>query len=118
MGDFFPIYLYFGLAAVVTGITLYLSSWIRSSSESATHFFPYESGIKREANLFRDRFPLRHYLVALIFLILDVEVIFLYPWAVVARKLGSFGFYEMLFFLAILGVGFIYIWRKGGLAWE
>lgn len=79
---------------------------------------PYESGIQTETHLQQERFPLRHYLVALIFLIFDIEVIFLYPWAVIARKLGPFAFYEMAFFLVALLVGFIYVWRKGGLEWE
>jgi NADH-quinone oxidoreductase subunit A len=66
----------------------------------------------------QERFPLHHYLVALIFLVFDIEVIFLYPWAVVAKQIGPFAFYEMLAFLLILLVGFAYVWRKGGLNWE
>ena len=79
---------------------------------------PYESGILTETHLLQERFPIRHYLVALIFLVFDIEVIFLYPWAVIAKKIGPFAFYEMGFFLAALLVGFAYIWRKGGLQWE
>ena len=79
---------------------------------------PYESGIITETHLMQERFPLRHYLVALIFLVFDIEVIFLYPWAVVSKEFGSFAFYEMAFFLVAMFVGFAYIWRKGGLEWE
>lgn len=79
---------------------------------------PYESGIQTETHLLQKRFPLRHYLVGLIFLVFDIEVIFLYPWAVVGKSIGPFAFYEMAFFLSILLVGFLYIWRQGGLEWE
>lgn len=79
---------------------------------------PYESGIQREANLLHERFPIRHYLVALLFLVFDIEVIFLYPWAVIAKEIGSFAFYEIFFFLSIIFVGFAYVWKKGGLEWS
>jgi NADH-quinone oxidoreductase subunit A len=78
----------------------------------------YESGIQTETHLMKERFPLRHYLVGLIFLVFDVEVIFLYPWAVIGKTIGPFAFYEMLFFLIALFVGFAYVWKKGGLQWE
>lgn len=79
---------------------------------------PYESGMQTQTQLLNKRFPLPYYLVALVFLVFDVEVIFLYPWAVVAKSIGSFAFYEMAFFLISLLVGFAYVWRKGGLNWE
>jgi len=79
---------------------------------------PYESGIQTETHLLQERFPLRHYLVGLMFLVFDIEVIFLYPWAVIGKKIGAFAFYEMTFFLVALLVGFAYVWRKGGLQWE
>ncbi len=78
----------------------------------------YESGIKTHANLMQERFAIQHYLVALLFLLFDVEIVFLYPWAVVCKLLGSFAFYEMVFFMAILLIGFAYIWRKKGLQWQ
>lgn len=79
---------------------------------------PYESGIQTETHLFQQRFPLRHYLVALIFLVFDIEVIFLYPWAVVAKNLNAFAFYEMAFFLVTLMIGYLYLYKKGGLEWD
>ncbi|HQI75044.1 MAG TPA: NADH-quinone oxidoreductase subunit A, partial [Candidatus Latescibacteria bacterium] len=63
------------------------------------------------------QFNLRYYLIALVFLIFEVEVVFLYPWAVVLRTIGAFAFWEMIVFLAILLVGFAYVWRKGDLSW-
>jgi NADH-quinone oxidoreductase subunit A len=79
---------------------------------------PYESGILTETHLLQKRFPLKHYLVALIFLLFDIEVIFLFPWAVVAKEIGPFAFWEMSFFLLILLIGFSYVWKKGGLEWH
>lgn len=118
MSSYFPIYIYFGLVALVTLTVIALSTLFPSQSGTPSKFLPYESGIKTETHLLQERFPLRHYLVALIFLIFDVEVIFLYPWAVVAKEIGPFAFFEMAFFLIFLLVGFIYIWRKGGLQWD
>lgn len=118
MDDFLAVSLYLGLVLIVTGLLVLLSAAVKGPPSSALKFLPYESGIRTQADLFEQRFPLRHYLVALIFLVLDIEVIFLYPWAVVAKEIGPFCFYEMVFFLACLLVGFAYIWRKGGLKWE
>lgn len=118
ISDYIPVYLYFGLTFVVTLATLGVSGLFPSKKDSEVKFLPYESGIQTETHLLQQRFPLRHYLVALIFLVLDIEVIFLYPWAVVEKSLGTFGFYEMFFFLCTLLIGFIYVWRKGGLEWQ
>lgn len=118
MSDFFPVYIYLGLVTVITLATLGLSALFSSKKTSKVKFMPYESGIQTETHLLQERFPLRHYLVALMFLVFDIEVIFLYPWAVIGKTIGPFAFYEMVFFLIVLLLGFIYIWRKGGLEWE
>ena len=65
-----------------------------------------------------DRFSIKFYLVAILFIIFDVEVVFMYPWALMFRELGLAGFVEMLVFIAVLGVGFAYAWRKGALEWR
>lgn len=118
MADFFAVYLYFGLVLLVTVIVLGLSALFPARRTDDVKYMPYESGIQTETHLLQKRFPLRHYLVALIFLVFDIEVIFLYPWAVVGKQIGQFAFYEMAFFLVVLLVGFAYVWRKGGLQWE
>lgn len=118
MTDFFPVYVYFGLIAFITLIVVGISSLFPSNTSAPAKFFPYESGIITDTDLMHERFPIRHYLVALIFLVFDIEVIFLYPWAVIAKVIGAFAFYEMAFFLVALLVGFAYIWKKGGLIWE
>ncbi len=126
MSEYVPVYIYFVLVFVVTLSILGVSalslpglfSKKRNDADEKIKHMPYESGIQTSTNLLQERFPLRHYLVALIFLVFDVEVIFLYPWAVIAKKIGPFAFFEMAFFLAALLVGFAYVWRKGGLEWE
>lgn len=112
------IFLYLGLCIVVTLLVLGASGLFPARPGSPDKYMPYESGIRTHAELLQKRFPLHHYLVALIFLVFDVEVIFLFPWAVVAQDLGGFAFYEMLFFLVVLLAGFAYVWRKGGLKWD
>ncbi len=118
MSDYFPVYVYFGLVVAITLVVLAISGLFPSIKSSPTKFMTYESGIKTQTHLLQKRFQLRHYLVALLFLVFDIEVIFLYPWAVVAKSIGPFAFYEMMFFLIALLVGFAYVWRKGGLEWE
>jgi NADH:ubiquinone oxidoreductase subunit 3 (subunit A) len=118
VSEYFNIYLYFGLAAIVTLAIVAACALFPSKSKGAAKFLPYESGIITETNLLNRRFPMHHYLVALVFLVFDTEVVFLYPWAVIAKQYGSFAFYEMTFFLLVLLIGFAYIWHKGGLQWE
>lgn len=118
MSDYYAVYLYFGIVALVTLIVLGLSALFQPKIIYPTQYLPYESGIITETHLLQERFPIRHYLVALIFLVFDIEVIFLYPWAVIAKEIGAFAFYEMAFFLVALLVGFGYVWQKGGLQWE
>ncbi len=78
---------------------------------------PYESGILPFGDAKR-RFPVQFYLVAVLFILFDVEVILMYPWAVAARKLGLFGLVEMVIFVAILLVGFVYAWKNGAFKWQ
>ena len=66
----------------------------------------------------RERFPVKFYMTAILFIVFDVEVVFLYPWAVVFRQLGWFGFAEMIVFVAVLAIALVYVWRKGALEWE
>lgn len=118
MTEFTSIYIYLGVVAAVTFTVALLSGLFPSIRDSFTKFLPYESGIQTSTNLLKERFQLRHYLVALIFLVFDIEVVFLYPWAAVAKTIGPFAFFEMAFFLVALLIGFAYVWRKGGLEWE
>src|SRR5439155_22859330 len=78
---------------------------------------PYESGVWPIGSA-RERVPIRYYLIAMLFLLFDVEAVFLYPWAVVARELKVYGLVAMLAFVAVLGLGFLYVWKRGALEWQ
>ena len=79
---------------------------------------PYESGVKRMIGLAEQKFSVKFYLLAILFLLFDIEAVFMYPWAVSVRELGWFGFAEMVLFIVILVVGYVYAWAKGALDWE
>jgi NADH:ubiquinone oxidoreductase subunit 3 (subunit A) len=119
VSEFFPVYVYFGLVALVTAITLGVSGLFpQAKTANRVKYMSYESGNITDTHLLRKRFPLRHYLVALMFLVFDIEVIFMFPWAVIGKQIGAFAFYEMAFFMIALLVGLAYVWRKGGLEWQ
>lgn len=118
MADYTSVYIYFGLVSLITILVTACGAIFPSFKSTPAKYLPYESGIQTETHLLRERFPLHHYLVALIFLVFDIEVIFFYSWATVAKEIGPFAFYEMLFFIVVLFVGFAYVWKKGGLQWE
>src|SRR5262245_47593707 len=79
---------------------------------------PYECGIDHPVGTARERFSVKFYLVAMLFLLFDIEAVFLFPWAVVYRDLKLFGFFEMLLFIVVILAGYIYAWKKGALEWE
>ena len=78
---------------------------------------PFECGESQLVSP-HQRFSVKFYLIAVLFILFDVEVVFLFPWAVIFKRLGMFGLIEMIVFLVILGVGLVYVWKKGGLDWE
>ena len=104
-----------GFAVILLGTAALLGQ--RTRHRAAAKRQSYESGIP-VIDRAHKRISVRFYLVALIFVVLDVEVAFLYPWAVMFKKLGMFGFAEMGVFIAILFVGYVYVWKKGALEWE
>jgi NADH-quinone oxidoreductase subunit A len=109
------IFLLLGVIFVAGGL---ITSWlIRAHRPYPSKLTTYECGETPLGDT-RVRFNIRFYVVALIFLIFDVEVVFLFPWATVFRELGWFAFIEMMIFLAILFVGYAYVWRKGDLDWD
>lgn len=110
------------LIMVVIGVALGLlltaaSMYFGPRRPTAAKLAPYESGIIPTTPA-RQRFPVKFYLMAMMFIVFDIEAIFLYPWAVQLRSLGKFGLIEMFTFVAILFVGLLYIWRKGALDWD
>jgi NADH-quinone oxidoreductase subunit A len=113
---YFPLLVLFGFAAVIVMALLVIAQKIGPKSYSAVKSEPFESGNPPRGDA-RVRFSVQFYLVAMLFLIFDLEVVFLYPWAILFRRLGVFGLVEMGIFLAILVIGFAYVWKKGALEW-
>lgn len=97
--------------------TVLLSWLIGQKKPSAVKLAPYECGMPPVGTA-RDRFSVKFYLIAMLFIVFDIEAVFLYPWAVMFKRLGMFGFVEMGVFIVILLVGYIYVWKKGALEWE
>ena len=106
------------LVAVVTAVGMIILSQIAGRvAKSRTKLYPYECGsvlLDKE----RRRVPIKFYLVAMMFILFDIEAAYLYPWAVLFRDLGIAGFIEMMVFIAVLVVGYVYIWRRGAFTWE
>jgi NADH-quinone oxidoreductase subunit A len=96
--------------------TLVLSSLLGKPRPTPAKSAMYECGVPAMGTA-RERFPIKFYLVCMIFILLDVDAAFLYPWALIFRELGMFGFIEMLVFIALLGGGFVYAWKTGALDW-
>jgi NADH-quinone oxidoreductase subunit A len=114
---YFPVLLQAVVAAVLAVALSGLSALLGRRMKSPQKDTPYECGIAPTGDA-RDRFSVKFYLVGMIFILLDIEAVFLYPWAVVYRKLKMFGFVEMLLFIALVLVGFVYVWKKGALDWS
>jgi NADH-quinone oxidoreductase subunit A len=114
---YFPVLLQ-GLLAVVLASGLILVSYLLGKKvRNPVKDMPYESGIRPTGDA-RSRFSVKFYLVAMLFIVFDIEAVFLYPWAVVYRELKFFGFVEMLIFVVLILSGFFYIWKKGALDWS
>jgi NADH-quinone oxidoreductase subunit A len=114
---YFPVLIQILIAIAVAGGMIGASALLGQHVRDAVKFSPYESGMKPVGNA-RERFSVKFYLVAMVFILFDVEAIFLYPWAVVYRELKLFGFFEMLLFILIVLCGYFYIWKKGVLDWS
>jgi NADH-quinone oxidoreductase subunit A len=114
--NYVPIFLFLAVVGVLIPITLWIAKIIRTQSPNRVKLMPYECGIDPYDNA-RGRYTVRYYIIAILFVIFDVETIFLFPWAVKFKALGVFGLIEMLVFLGILIVGYVWIWKKGALEW-
>ncbi|MEJ7761812.1 MAG: NADH-quinone oxidoreductase subunit A [Thermomicrobiales bacterium] len=105
------------VSAFVIGMTLLLLNWVVAPSKpSATKAAPYESGMP-DIEPVRPTFTPRFYVVAMLFVIFDIEAVFIFPWAVIFDELGLYGFVEMMSFIGLLFAGYIYAWKKGALEW-
>ena len=118
--EYLPLVLLFVVAVAFVGLSLLVSSKLGPDAPNPTKRAAYESGIipEAESDPRFGRFSVKFYLVAMMFIIFDVEAVFVYPWAVVLRDLGWYGFWVMAVFLLLLFESYYYILRRGGLEWE
>ena len=115
--SYVPIFLILGVA-IIFGIVAANLSWLLGPQRpDRVKNSTYESGME-PVRTAHDRFSVKYYMVAVLFILFDIEVVFMYPWAVQYRQLGLFGFVEMIVFIAILLVGYAYILKKGALRWD
>lgn len=105
-----------GIVGVLIPLTLLIAKLVRPEKPEKAKLMPYECGVDPIGDS-RQRYTVRFYIVAILFVIFDVETIFLFPWAVQYKALHLFGFIEMMIFLAILIVGYVWVWKKGALEW-
>ena len=117
VAQYFPILVFIAIAVALALIMLFAPMLIARQKPDVEKNSPYECGFEPFEDA-RGRFDIRFYLVAILFIIFDLEVAFLFPWAVVLRETGEIGFWSMMVFLAVLTIGFIYEWKKGALEWE
>lgn len=113
---YIPVLLFVLVAVAVAVGILMFTSLIKSSKYNKVKLQPYECGIEPDTDA-RGRYSIRYYLVGMLFVIFDVETVFMFPWAVIMDELLLFGLIEMLVFLFILVIGYVYAWRKGALEW-
>jgi NADH-quinone oxidoreductase subunit A len=117
MEGFVPILIMLGLGAGFAGGSVLLSQFLGPSKPTAEKSAPYECGMPPVGDA-RDRQSVKFYLVAMIFLLFDIEVAFLYPWAIAFRELGAVGYWQIVTFFVLLLTGYVYVWRKGVFDWS
>jgi NADH-quinone oxidoreductase subunit A len=115
--EYLPILIFLGIAVAMSVMILLASFMVARQHPDREKLSAYECGFEPFDDS-RQRFDVRFYLVAILFIIFDLEVAFLFPWAVSLGNIGLFGFWSMMFFLGILTIGFVYEWKKGALEWE
>lgn len=115
--EYLPILLFLGIAIVMAGVMIAASYLVARQNPDSEKLSPYECGFEPFEDA-RQKFDVRFYLVSILFIIFDLEVAFLFPWAITLGDIGMFGFWSMIVFLGILTIGFVYEWKKGALEWE
>ena len=115
--QYFPVLLFIVVGTAIGFALITAGSLIGPNRPDAQKLSPYECGFEAFGDA-RMKFDVRYYLVAILFILFDLEIAFLFPWAVSLREIGATGFWSMMIFLGILVVGFVYEWKKGALDWE
>jgi NADH-quinone oxidoreductase subunit A len=116
LGQYLPIVLLLVLAAGFAVLSILASRLLGPRRPTPAKLAPYECGIVPE-RVPRERFPVKFYVIAMLFIVFDIETIFLFPWAVTFRQLGLFGLVEMAIFIGLVFVAYVYVWQRGGLEW-
>lgn len=116
--DYLPVFLMVGAVSVLAMAILFVSSLVRPSNPYPDKNRPYECGVDHSGEASGGLFKVHYFVIAILFVIFDVETMFLFPWAVVLQELGWFGIVEMYIFIVLLLVGLVYAWAKGALDWE
>jgi NADH-quinone oxidoreductase subunit A len=117
LAQYLPIVVLAGMGAAFAVASVVASRAFQPKRPTPAKLLPYECGIVPEQGP-RERFPVKFYVIAMLFIVFDIEVIFLFPWAVTFRQLGLFGLVEMVIFIALVFVAYIYVWQRGGLEWS
>ena len=115
--SYLPILVMLATAVLVAGLLLVVSWYVGNRRPSRAKLSPYECGVPPVGSA-RDRFSVKFYLIAMVFIVFDIETVFFYPWAVEAGKLGVFGLSEMAVFVGILLAAYVYLWRRGAFDWD
>ena len=117
LAEYLPILIFLGIAVGLTAVMVLTSYVVARQRPDSEKVSAYECGFEAFDDA-RSKFDVRFYLVSILFIVFDLEVAFLFPWAASLGKIGLFGFWSMVVFLAVLTIGFIYEWKKGALEWE
>ena len=117
LAEYFPVLVFLGVAVALSVAMVGIAYFRGPSAPSPVKLSAYECGFEAFGDT-RLKFDVRFYLVAILFIIFDLEIAFLFPWAISFHQIGWFGYASMMFFLGVLTIGFIYEWKKGALEWE
>jgi len=118
LADYLPVLLMVGAVTFLAVALLFVSSWLRPSNPYPEKNQPYECGVDPVGEASGGQFKVHFFIVAILFIVFEVETLYLFPWAVVLQEIGMFGYIEMFVFVFLLLVGFVYAWANGALEWE
>lgn len=116
LADYLPIVVLAALGGLFAAASVLVSRALQPRRPTPAKLAPYECGIVPERTP-RERFSVKFYVIAMLFIVFDIEIIFLFPWAVTLRQLGLFGLVEMVIFIGLVFVAYVYVWQRGGLEW-
>ncbi len=115
--DYLPVLIFFFIAAAFGFVTILIGRFARPKNSYREKTLPYECGAPPVSDA-RQPFPMRYYIIAMLFVLFDIEAVFMYPWAVVFNQIGLYGLVEMVLFIFVLTIGYVYAWGKGALEWD